>query len=499
MRHIIKLSICSLLLALAVAFATFFIHAAPTCTVTIPVSVTLIDGNSNYSQLKPGDTVCIAGGLRKAMTIKNIRGQQGKPVTIINNGGVVRIDAEQARSGIEIETSSDIRLTGTGVIAQCGSAVAPVSQQCGIDVFNATKALSAESLDGTVNNIEIDHVTVHDSNPNGAFPTGISFKPRNLKHITGIRVHHTYVHDTMFEGMYIGNDPNKPPSDNGTMSHVDIHHNLVERTGFDGINVKQATNIEVHHNIVRTTGLMNGKVDHVSEGGIQLASSMGEVFNNLVIDSDDTGLNVGRELPSSNTRFYNNIIVNSTNEGIKTQEINAAIYNNTIINNGAAGIDATGANAKVYDNIVVGTITGRNSGNNLIGSLQSMGFANTLLHDYHLTSGSPAINKGGIAGSSFDFDDKPRPQDSKSDIGAYEFGNTQISPTITPTLPPISDCPKKSRGDANCDGFVDIVDFEIFRKEYTGPLSTKDSDFDMNNIVDIVDFEIWRRGMFIAK
>ncbi len=55
-------------------------------------------------------------------------------------------------------------------------------------------------------------------------------------------------------------------------------------------------------------------------------------------------------------------------------------------------------------------------------------------------------------------------------------------------------CPLKVNGDANCDGIISIVDFGIWRNEYFGLLSTKNTDFDNTGSVGIVDFEIWRRG-----
>lgn len=67
---------------------------------------------------------------------------------------------------------------------------------------------------------------------------------------------------------------------------------------------------------------------------------------------------------------------------------------------------------------------------------------------------------------------------------------TPIHPTPTSTT---STC-KKNQGDANCDGKIDLVDFEIWRKEFTGTLSTKQSDFNSSSIVDLIDYEIWRRN-----
>ncbi|MEN9328319.1 MAG: hypothetical protein RI947_1127 [Candidatus Parcubacteria bacterium] len=54
------------------------------------------------------------------------------------------------------------------------------------------------------------------------------------------------------------------------------------------------------------------------------------------------------------------------------------------------------------------------------------------------------------------------------------------------------------QADADCDGNIDITDFEIFRKEYLGELTTISADFDRDGAITIADFELWRRAYFDA-
>ncbi len=54
-------------------------------------------------------------------------------------------------------------------------------------------------------------------------------------------------------------------------------------------------------------------------------------------------------------------------------------------------------------------------------------------------------------------------------------------------------CPKKSQGDANCDGSTNLSDFEQWRKEYMNIISTKTADFNISGAVDLADFELWRK------
>ncbi len=54
----------------------------------------------------------------------------------------------------------------------------------------------------------------------------------------------------------------------------------------------------------------------------------------------------------------------------------------------------------------------------------------------------------------------------------------------------------KSTGDADCNGIIDMVDFEIWRKEYMGNLTTTNADFNADAKVSMPDFEIWRSNYF---
>ncbi|MFA6005885.1 MAG: DUF1554 domain-containing protein [Patescibacteria group bacterium] len=78
-----------------------------------------------------------------------------------------------------------------------------------------------------------------------------------------------------------------------------------------------------------------------------------------------------------------------------------------------------------------------------------------------------------------------------------------LTPTITltptATLTPTPACPRKPEGDANCDNGVDLLDFEIWRQEFTAvtPPPILKSDFNPNLKADLLDFEIWRHTFTI--
>jgi len=77
-----------------------------------------------------------------------------------------------------------------------------------------------------------------------------------------------------------------------------------------------------------------------------------------------------------------------------------------------------------------------------------------------------------------------------------------IAQTSSITAPP--NCPEKARGDANCDGQINDADKVIWKCEFAGngdcispnPISHLKADFDLKGSVDMVDFEIWRKNKF---
>ncbi len=160
--------------------------------------------------------------------------------------------------------------------------------------------------------------------------------------------------------------------------------------------------------------------------------------------------------------------------------------------------------------------------------------------NFHLQPSSPAIDKGSTTGVSLgytkDIDLQTVPYGNGVDIGSDEYfvgGVTPTtpvtttpqptathSPTITPTptsrititptnamTPTVTQaptstsvpspteprtCESKRRGDANCDGKINLNDFERLRKELTGELESLSADFNKDGKVNLTDFELWR-------
>lgn len=77
---------------------------------------------------------------------------------------------------------------------------------------------------------------------------------------------------------------------------------------------------------------------------------------------------------------------------------------------------------------------------------------------------------------------------------AGQGANLDLIPDTFEVGPFAGTCTQKPRGDADCDNAIKLNDFEAWRKEYTGQLTSKTADFNASNNVDLADFETWRRA-----
>ncbi|HVZ67573.1 MAG TPA: dockerin type I repeat-containing protein [Patescibacteria group bacterium] len=90
----------------------------------------------------------------------------------------------------------------------------------------------------------------------------------------------------------------------------------------------------------------------------------------------------------------------------------------------------------------------------------------------------------------------------KTQLQAANCPVPSITPIANASVTPGSTCALKSKGDANCDGKVNIIDFNSWRDNYllgsnptaTPPSSFLVADFNGDGAVNILDFNIWRDG-----
>jgi hypothetical protein len=257
-----------------------------------------------------------------------------------------------------------------------------------------------------------------------------------LEGINGFEVKNCHVYNCRKEGIDA-----KYNARNGT-----IHHNYVHNCGAVLIYCDAGNNIKIYNNKMHDTG---------PHGGIQLGIESAynpnhwdshdvAVYNNIIYRGVPRGIEWFVETTGAWSKFrnftvYNNIVYNCSDAGIclttpkgpGVMGRNIVIRNNIVWKNTNASIrihsldmDSCTIDHNLFDRSPVGA-------NAIITS--DVRWANESVFDFHLRSGSPAIDAGTSAGApQFDLDDRPRPQGKGIDIGPYEFGSATGLRSLVP-------------------------------------------------------------------
>lgn len=84
------------------------------------------------------------------------------------------------------------------------------------------------------------------------------------------------------------------------------------------------------------------------------------------------------------------------------------------------------------------------------------------------------------------------------DGATYTSTCTGTQPTTAPTVQPTANpttapsCPKKTLGDADCNGMISITDYAAWRAEFKGTATTKNGDFNGDGNVSLADYAAWK-------
>ena len=427
-------------------------------------ATTLIDATvAPYTQILPGDTLFFQAGTREYLLIRNFHGESGKPIVLINLGGVVIIDTDHF-FGISMVNCRFIKFTGTGASDNFyGFKIQRVASGAALGIG----ALSSD--------VEIDHFYIENA-PIG----GIYAKTDPDCSFTGTRdkftqyntiIHDNHISDVGNEGMYVGSTKyfGQVVNCNGVdtlllpslLSGVKIYNNIISNTGWDGLQVSSASNCQVYDNLIthdsqddhfgQMAGILLGggsKCDcfnnYIADGrgnGIESHGLGGyRIFNNIIVNAGKTykpgdssqmkhGIYVTdvSVLPDSSFFILFNDIINPKSDGIRFSSIisrNNLIASNAIINPGNFDYYEHGKTGfKGKDSYVMipndsADVTLKN--NYFARTADSAGFSAT---NYSLLPGSPLIDVAYTdnKGVTFDFYHHARPYGSAWDIGAHEY------------------------------------------------------------------------------
>ena len=284
--------------------------------------------------LKGGDTINIPAGTYSLISLGNFKGDATNPIVIRNRDGLVITT--------EIRILNDakyFKLLGNGKAGITYGFKVSRTQYSGITVSKASDfEIAYCEVTGMTSGFFIKNNPVS-TDPSTVYPNYV-FK--------NIYIHHNYVHDIKNEGMYIGHtDPDGGQGGNPLvpvrMENVEIAYNIVERTGWDGIQLANArTGNKIHHNTITNFGTFNISGQ---QAGIQVGSNSNvTIYDNTIKTGTGNGIQV---FGYGYMEIYNNLLENCAKDGslkgretiycspyISGTEVNPKqqvnIYNNTI-------------------------------------------------------------------------------------------------------------------------------------------------------------------------
>jgi hypothetical protein len=464
--------------------ATSSLESTDACDHTIGLTIGVADARTNYPGVNPGDTVCISAGTRNGLILRNFEGTAEKPITFVNFAGQVVINSTGS-NGILIQNSRFFRLTGSGREGMTYGIKIVHSLNVGVDIGFKSSDLEVDHLEitgvggvgitakteGVCSDGSTDDWQAYDYDGDGV-KVGDLDDVVNRSTFTQYNsvLHHNYVHNVGTEGFYVGSSFYQGESlscDSGTetvypplLKGVNVYNNVVEDTGWDGIQVGSATeDCNIHHNTIYRDSRAQQK--YQQSGIINNPGSICNIYNNFSKDGGGPGIYIQG---NGGNEIYNNIILNPGQNGISGGDgitiatgsntgNNISAWNNTIINPYSYGIyfrNDRGSSNKIQNNIIVDpegkylTTGGRTNvivSNNLSrGNISEVQFTDPTSDDYSVQPDSLAVDAGAdlsFEGIVVDYVGVARPQGSGYDIGAYELvsgAQNTPTPTASPTV-----------------------------------------------------------------
>ncbi len=428
------------------------------CQHFIYPSTTVVDGRGNYAVVQPGDVVCLTAGVRDGLKLRNFQGTAEKPIIFRNYWGQVVFDSTKWY-GMIFENSQHFHVDGTGS-----------DDQYGFKIVNSTThglRIGWKSEYFEVNNVEISGVPKvgvmintkstcsnghdndfdYDGDGNKAYDSSDVVNRNNFVQ-RDIKIHDTYVHNVGTEGFYVGSsfyDSGQSENcGNGSetvfdplLDGVEIYNNLVENTGWDGIQVGSAiSNCQIHSNQIYRDSQAN-KASQQS-GIMNNSGSVCDIYNNFIKDSASAGIVLQA---AGGNDVYNNIVVDSGRMEKKYAVVvtrsstggDVSILNNTLVNPSDGGIiyrNESGTGHIIENNFIVNPVgepvkidtsaSVVEQNNVLADSIDEAGFIDPNSNNFALQGGSPALDAGIAQSIGVDYFGLARPQGAGFDAGATE-------------------------------------------------------------------------------
>lgn len=365
-------------------------------TFTIATGTSSFDGTA--MGVVPGDKILLAAGTRGALTISNVHGAAGNEVEIRNAAGQVVINTG-AGTGLQFDNCTHVRVSGR----DCRN----------LGFFYGIRVLGWSTNGVWIHNqceyFEMDHIEIGNSS-GVSTSAGIRLYTYKSESATFVGhdyyIHDCYIHDCLTEAMYLNHhstqtNPGRP------IIGFEIAYCTVHDCGYEGIQIRYATDVEIHHNEVWNCGANVSGTGQVG-AGIVMGNELGdcETHNNWIHDCvrGIYGLSY-----FAGCSIHHNLIVDVATNGTKdgrgiwmSDSNGMLIEHNTVVCTLSALVPRTVFGIRtptgetdgiVKNNVVAGCNTNISTDytetNNNTGTIASQAF---LSGDpmYHLTVSSPA-------------------------------------------------------------------------------------------------------------
>jgi hypothetical protein len=255
--------------------------------------------------------------------------------------------------------------------------------------------------------------------------------------------------------------------DNNYLVTPDLHSDNIQSYYVKNVTYSNNIVIQRHNKTLGTQMLFTEDASTSENDGVHT------VINNVFIRDCPNAQDSAIRLKIGKGTTFTAKVIGNTYYGRTGRILNssvASIIKNNIFYSAGSG-DLVYSNSEVSNNII-------STNNSVNVRFINANFANP---DFHLQSGSPALNAGvnvSSLGSIFSTDIEGKSRGSTWDLGAYEFSGDQIP---TPTALP---------GDLNSDGKVDNSDYTILVSNFGKTGSGVVGDIDGNGKVDIFDYNL---------
>lgn len=228
-----------------------FINLAQAKTIVVGIKTNHLSAKDKaVLGLQGGDTIMLEAGDRGAIQFADIDGNADNYITIINAEGLCEIKEATLPYGISLRNCHYVRLSGNG------SAKIPY----GIKIAEVTRDGAGLGISDKSDNIEVCYLEISNTKGPGILcktnPDCITDRDNYTSVNTSI--HNNYVHHTGTEGMYIGStafEGSKIRCDSALVTrfppllkNVAVYENVVEYTGWDGIQISDAIDVECFGN-----------------------------------------------------------------------------------------------------------------------------------------------------------------------------------------------------------------------------------------------------------